>query len=167
MRHWLSGLSLSGALSACAGPSTPTEPQLLFFHPYRPGVLTQCENAHLRDTFVRDALPDPADPRKAWVVREAFELHWSGGRIAQATMVDGDGENPHPKSDVCFALMQQGQAVVSGAVVAAQSARLLPFPTLVRLNTPSGTPSRYELRPRFPGHATDAAPSAWAVLNAP
>lgn len=167
MQYWLVSLGLCGVLSACASLPTPAATQLVFFHPYRPGVLTQCENAHLRDTFVRDALPDPADPRKAWVVREAFDLRWAGGRIEQDAQGHDTAEPPLPRTDVCFVLLRQGQAVVSGAVVSEHSARLQAFPTLVRLNTPPDAPTRFELRPRFPGHPTDTAPSTWAVLNAP
>lgn len=141
-----------GLALACAPPAfaqTMAPPlQLLLFHPARPGVLSQCENAHLRDTFGRDAWPDPADPHKAWVVDTAFSLRWPGGTFTQAGALPGPADPP--SGDRCFALLSGGQPVLSGAAVEAWSARRLDFMTLVRLRGEPGEPVRYELQARFP-----------------
>ncbi|MCW5654910.1 hypothetical protein [Hydrogenophaga sp.] len=163
MRGRLVAMGLCSALSACAAPPTPDPAQLVFFHPFRPGVLGQCEHAHRQDTFARDARPDATDPGKAWVVRHAFSLRWPGGLIEQAAQPGAVGAVPSPpQTDVCFALWVDGRPVVSGAVVPEQSARLLGFATLVRLR---GEPARYELRPRFPGHPGDPMPPEWQGLR--
>ncbi|ENO89510.1 hypothetical protein C666_05640 [Thauera linaloolentis 47Lol = DSM 12138] len=143
----LAGLALAcAAPAACAQVLTPPL-QLLLFHPARPGVLSQCENAHGRDTFGRDARPDPADPQKAWVVETAFTLHWPDGAFTQAGALPDAAALP---IDRCFALLSGGQPVLSGAVVDEWSARRLDFMALVRLCSEPGTPTRYVLQARFP-----------------
>jgi hypothetical protein len=47
-------------------------------------------------------------------------------------------------------LLAAGKPFMSGSVVREGSARLLNFPTLVRMRTPPGEPARFELHPRFP-----------------
>lgn len=140
-----------GLALACAAPAALPQVlaplQLLLFHPARPGVLSQCENAHLRDTFGYHARPDPADPQKAWGVETAFSLRWLGGAFTQAgALPDAAAQS----IDRCFALLSGGQPVLSGAVVDEWSARRLDFMTLVRLRSEPGTPTRYALQARFP-----------------
>ncbi len=121
--------------------------KLVFFHPFRPGVLTQC----------REGLGMPKEvplrpSEAAWPVDFAFNLHWPGGSYQQDGPLpdDSSGMGTHPPTDVCFALMAGGAPLMTGAVVREMSARRLDFPTLVRMRTPPGEPARYELRPRYP-----------------
>lgn len=157
---------MASALPACLAADAPQRWQLVFFHPFRPGVLQQCENAHLHENYARVALPDAADPLKAWVVQAPLTLHWPGGTLSQA----GDpavAMPAHPFTDLCFTLRIDGQPLVSGAVVSQYSARLLRFPTLVHLSPePGATTPRYQLQPRFPAATGEPWPPFWAVLGA-
>lgn len=165
----LSTFALLATLGAYAEASPPAVVtlQLALFHPFRPGVLAQCENAQMHAAAAAQAFPDLDDPRKAWIVQETFKIRWAGGEFEQQDSTRGSDSSLTPRTDLCFALIRDGQVVVSGAVVSEQSARLLGFPTLVRMRAVPGTPTQYELRPRFPGTTADSTPSAWSVLNTP
>lgn len=165
-RAALAGLLALAAGAAPAGDGAPPRWQLLFFHPFRPGVLQQCRDAHERDDFGRMAGVDAADPLKAWVVQGPLQLRWRGGLLS----LDGPGApRAHPPTDLCFTLSVDGQPLVSGAVVPSQSARLLRFPTLVRQagGGPDAAIERYELLPHFPASLNDPVPAAWAPLGPP
>ena len=166
-RAAVAALAALAAGVALAGDGAPRW-QLLFFHPFRPGVLQQCQDAHRREDFGRMAGVDAADPLKAWVVRGPLRLRWQGGELVQAGRDEGAGAaRPHPLTDLCFTLSVDGQPRVSGAVVAPQSARLLRFPTLVRQATGPGTDGAaesYELLPHFPASLNDPVPAAWTTL---
>ncbi len=163
---------MAGALPACLAADAPQRWQLVFFHPFRPGVLQQCEDAHLRENYARVAQPDAADPLKAWVVEGPLVLHWRGGVLAQAgsttTTTTTTAPPAHPPTDLCFTLHVDGRPLVSGAVVHPYSARLLRFPTLVRLaDFPQATTTaaQYRLQPRFPTITEEPALPAWSVLG--
>ncbi len=158
MRTGLAGLALAGAVSVAAA-----EAQLVFFHPFRPGVLAQCRPTQGLEGLTRGAWPSPADPHKGWVVGQAFSLHWPGGVWVRAASSLAPAE--HPPTDLCFAVWRDGQLLVSGAVVAEASARRLGFATLVRMRSGPGEPLRFELRPRFPGEPVDPAPPEWSALQ--
>ena len=81
-RAAVAALAALAAGVALAGDGAPRW-QLLFFHPFRPGVLQQCQDAHRREDFGRMAGVDAADPFKAWVVQGPLELRWRG-RTARA-----------------------------------------------------------------------------------
>lgn len=164
MRIGLAGLALGGALLGAVAPVAAAEAQLVFFHPFRPGVLAQCRPVQGQEGLTPGAWPDPADPRKGWVVGQAFSLHWPGGVWTQ--MAPSQALAGHPPTDLCFAVWRDGQLLVSGAVVAEASARRLSFNTLVRMRSGPGEPLRFELRPRFPGEPADPAPPEWSVLKA-
>lgn len=167
MRTGLATALLAGLAGCGAPPAAAPSPrwQLLFFHPFRPGVLQQCEDAHLQPGYARDATPDPADPRKAWVVEGPLAVAWPGGQLLRAGLPAAPPARP--ATDVCFTLQVDGQALVSGAVVPEHSARLLRFPTLVLLRggAASAVP-QYRLQTRFPAETAEPAPPAWAVLGA-
>lgn len=163
-RAALAGLLVLAAGAAVAGDAAPARWELLFFHPFRPGVLQQCRDAHLLEDLAHRPRVDPADPLKAWVVQGPLRLRWQGGALSQ----DGPGApRAHPPTDLCFMLSIDGQPRVSGAVVAPQSARLLRFPTLVRQATGThadATIESYELLPRFPASLNDPVPADWSTL---
>lgn len=73
VRAWMASV-----LPACLAADAPQRWQLVFFHPFRPGVLQQCGNAHLHLLGLQQARPDAADPLKAWVVEAPLVLHWVG-----------------------------------------------------------------------------------------
>lgn len=164
--------ALAGLLALAAGAAVadgaPPRWELLLFHPFRPGVLQQCRDAHLREDFSHRAGIDAADPLKAWVVRGPLRLRWQGGELVQAGRDEGTGAaRAHPLTDLCFTLSVDGQPRVSGAVVMRQSARLLRFPTLVRQATGPGAEAAaesYELLPHFPASLNDPVPAAWTTL---
>lgn len=163
-RAALAALLAFAAGAALAGDGAPPRWQLLFFHPFRPGVLQQCQDAHRREDFGRVAGVDAADPLKAWVVQGPLQLRWRGGLLS----LDGPGAaRAHPPTDLCFTLSVDGRPLVSGAVVPNQSARLLRFPTLVRQagGGPDAAVERYELLPHFPASLNDPVPAAWAPLG--
>jgi hypothetical protein len=120
--------------------------ELAFFHAFRPGVLSQCQ-------YALD-LPDEATWRpekEAWKANFAFRLNWQGGTYQQdGPMPDAASPGTDSPIDVCFMLLAAGKPFMSGSVVREGSARLLNFPTLVRMRTPPGEPARFELHPRFP-----------------
>lgn len=145
----LAGVVLAAQASPCLAQAAPgIEPplQLAFFHAFRPGVLQQCEKA----------LGLPAEvvwkpENGAWKADFAFSLYWQGGRYQQdGPMPEDIGPSARTPLDVCFVLLAAGKPVMSGAVVREGSARLLSFPTLVRMRTPPGEPARFELHPSFP-----------------
>ncbi len=164
LRPILLAVGLACAASACLAADTAQPWQLVFFHPPRPGVLQECEDAHLRENYARMAVPDAADPLKAWVVEGPVVLQWPGGQLVQAD--SGTATHAHPPMDMCFTLQVNGRPLVSGAVVPQYSARLLRFPTLVRLPaTPGATAVQFRLQPRFPALAEEPGPPAWSVLG--
>lgn len=146
--------AMAGCAPAQSGQVQASDPalQLLFFHPLRPTVLGQCRNAHHSDHYERMAKPDPADPRKAWIVDTAFELRFIDGTFRQpGPIADRSATDARPLTDVCFTILMNGQPTVSGAVVPEYSARRFDFPALVMMRSPPGEPTRYELRHQFPG----------------
>ncbi len=162
-------LALAGwcaALPALAVEEATAQPwRVLLFHPFRPGVLSQCEYAHRGPHFERVAPPDATDPLKSrWLV-EAVVIDWQGGRLVQPA----SGEVPAPPrllSDVCFTLVVAGQPVLSGAVVRPYSARRFEFPALVVESDSADAPLQLMLTPQFPATPGLPAPAGWrALLN--
>jgi hypothetical protein len=147
---------------ALAQPPAPAW-RLLVFHAFRPGILSLCENAHLKPDFERHALPEAADPLKARWLTEAASVQWSGGRFSQPA----SGEVPAPPrllTDACFTLFVGGAPVVSGGVVSSRSARRFDFPALVVDGTPATeAPLRLTLAPRFPVRPGEPVPASWAA----
>lgn len=158
------GLATGLAPGTALAEPAPQRWQLLFFHPFRPGVLQQCELSQWWPNRPTQDQPDPAEPGKAWVVEEGLQLDWGAGLLEQA----GPEAGTRPRTELCFALRVDGQLLVTGAVLAEYSARRLDFPTLVRLAPTAQRPQRYQLRPRFLGAGVPADPPlpAWrAVLE--
>lgn len=146
----LVGSALAMSAHSCLAEAVQNDApplKLVFFHPFRPGVLTQC----------REGLGMPKEvplrpSEAAWPVDFAFSLHWPGGSYQQDGPLPDDSSSmgTHPPTDVCFALLAGGAPLLTGAVVREMSARRLGFPTLVRMRTQPGEPARYELRQSYP-----------------
>jgi len=145
----LAGSALAVSAWSCLAEPAPDMPpplQLVFFHPFRPGVLSQCQHALDLSAEVNWK---PIDT--SWRLGAALSLHWQGGTYTQdGPMPDSSDQDAHPHMDVCFALLAGGKPFMSGAVVREGSARLLNFPTLVRIRTQPGEPARFEWHPRYP-----------------
>jgi hypothetical protein len=142
--------------------------QLWLFHPFRPGVLQQCQDAHLMPNFERVARPDPADPNKAWELTEAFSVTWHRGKFSKPAKAQAaDALRPKFPQYLggCFAIIVNGQPVMSGAAVPAFSARLLEFTTLVlNEDIAPGKPLSFNLLTRFPGQLSQPVPQTWHLV---
>lgn len=145
----LVGSALAMSAHSCLAEAVQNDApplKLVFFHPSRPGILTQCKEAL--------SLPNEVtlkSSEEAWPVDFAFNLHWPGGAFQHDGPMPESSNNlgTHPTTDVCFALLAGGKPFMSGAVVRYMSTRRLDFPTLVRMRTQPGEPARYELNPSY------------------
>jgi hypothetical protein len=161
-------LGMLASASALAQDAAPRPDwQLWLFHPFRPGVLQQCRDAHLMPNFEQLARPDPADPNKAWELTEAFTVKWHRGKFSKPAKAQA-ADAPRPKFPHylggCFAIIVDGQPVMSGATVPAFSARLLEFTTLVlNEDSPPGKPLSFNLLTRFPGQLSQPVSERWSL----
>ncbi len=165
---------------------------LRIHHPFRPGVLVQCENRFMtfgRDALairVRDAQGNPINPLDAPVLTEALQIRWNGGTLSQPGVVPAAIAKPGEAkpgeeaaaaaatramnqllSDSCFTLFHGDKPVVAGAIVPDISARLLEFPVLAVKRTAPGEPLSMTLLPRYPADVRDPVPAEWRVLATP
>jgi hypothetical protein len=94
-------------------------------------------------------------------------VHWQAGkdlwpeRDLPLRGASGVEEDVHRLTDRCFALTVNGRAVVAGAILWPQSARLLRFPVLGVMTRKPGLALRFELTPAFPAQYSTTPPHLW------
>ncbi|RYX93375.1 MAG: hypothetical protein EOO28_18405 [Comamonadaceae bacterium] len=175
-------LSLAGSVMAQQAPPAHVAAgvqrwALWVYHPFRPRVFSLCKDAHLKDSFLRDARPDPADPFKARVLGEAAQIEWSGGLLSQPGVSGPSGTAPRLQyrsasepgwrllTDACFTLFVDGKPVVSGALTHPFAAPFLDFPVLIVNRMDPDAPLSLTLLPRSGAGLQDPVPAGWGVLS--